>query len=196
MFTFDHVLAITNRHLCQGDFLEQIERLAAAHPRGIVLREKDLPESEYELLAAAVMEICAKHRTPCILHHFSEVAARLHCKNLHLPLPDLLAHSQAEKQVSLLGASVHSVEEALAAVEHGAAYLTAGHVFETDCKAGLAPRGLDFLRTVCKAVPIPVYALGGITPENAADCLAAGAAGVAIMSGAMGALDRWILSFE
>ncbi len=193
MFMFDRVLAITNRHLCQGDFLEQIERLAAAHPRGIVLREKDLPEADYEQLAAAVMEICARHGTPCILHHFEEVAARLHCENLHLPLPELLADPQAAQQAVLIGASVHSVEQAQAACQHGASYLTAGHVFETDCKAGLAPRGLDFLRAVCAAVPIPVYALGGITPENAADCLAAGAAGVAIMSGAMRSLDRWVL---
>lgn len=190
---FDRVLAITNRRLCPLDFLTQLERIAAAHPAGIVLREKELHKSDYKKLAEQAMEICAKHDTPCILHHFSDVAADLGCKNLHLPLPDLLASPQISHRVSMLGASVHSVQEAQTAYKNGATYLTAGHVFPTDCKAGLAPRGLDFLYEVCASVPIPVYALGGISPQNAPDCLQVGAVGVAIMSGAMRELDSWIL---
>ncbi len=190
---FDRVLAITNRRLCPIDFLTQLERIAAAHPAGIVLREKDLPESDYMQLAEQAMEICAKYGIPCILHHFSDIAIQLGCKNLHLPLPDLLTNPEITQQVAMVGASVHSVQEAQIACKNGAAYLTAGHVFPTDCKAGLAPRGLDFLREVCASVPIPVYALGGISPQNASDCLQAGAAGVAIMSGAMRALNDWVL---
>ena len=189
---FERVLAVTNRRLCQTDFLMQIEHIAAAHPAGIVLREKDLSETEYLTLAQSVMQICEKWDTPCILHHFLTVALELGCPNLHLPLPDLLAHPEIAKQVAVLGVSVHSAEEARAAYAHGATYLTAGHVFPTDCKPGLPPRGLPFLRAVCEAVPIPVYALGGISPENAPDCLAAGAAGVAVMSGVMRDLSAWI----
>lgn len=192
MSMFNTVLAVTNRHLCATDFLEQVEQIAAAHPAGIVLREKDLSEAEYRSLAQSVLKICRKWDTPCILHHFSEVAIELGCPNLHLPLPDLLACPNISKHVSMLGASVHSVEEARAAYAHGATYLTAGHVFPTDCKPGLPPRGLPFLREVCEAVPIPVYALGGVSPENAPDCLAAGAMGVAVMSGVMRKLSAWI----
>lgn len=191
MSMFDCVLAVTNRHLCETDFLMQIEQIAMAHPVGIVLREKDLPEDTYRSLAQSVLEICQKWDTPCILHHFSETALALGCPNLHLPLPDLLMQPDISKQVSMLGVSVHSAEEARTAYAHGATYLTAGHVFPTDCKPGLPPRGLPFLREVCEAVPIPVYALGGVSPQNAPDCLTAGAAGVAVMSGVMRRLSDW-----
>lgn len=81
--------------------------------------------------------------------------------------------------------SVHSVEQAVRAQQLGADFLIAGHIFPTDCKPGLPPRGLEFLGQVCRAVTIPVYAIGGITPENAPLAVKAGAAGVCIMSGAM-----------
>ena len=65
--------------------------------------------------------------------------------------------------------------------------MTAGHIFATDCKAGLPPRGTDFLKEVCSAVQIPVYAIGGIRPEEKQieKVLSCGAAGACIMSGMM-----------
>ncbi|MBS5144942.1 MAG: thiamine phosphate synthase [Butyricicoccus pullicaecorum] len=191
MSMFDHVLAVTNRHLCETDFLEQIERIAMAQPVGIVLREKDLSEAAYHSLAQSVLAICKQWNTPCILHHFSSAALALDCPNLHLPLPDLLTQPDIAKQFSQLGVSVHSAEEAQTAYAHGASYLTAGHIFPTDCKPDLPPRGLSFLHEVCAAVPIPVYALGGVRPQNVSDCLASGSAGVAVMSGVMCNLSDW-----
>ena len=67
----------------------------------------------------------------------------------------------------------------------GASYITAGHIFATDCKKGLPPRGLGFLKDICRRVDIPVYAIGGITEENMVSALEAGAEGVCIMSGLM-----------
>jgi thiamine-phosphate pyrophosphorylase len=90
----------------------------------------------------------------------------------------------------VIGASCHSVEEALEAQQLGCTYITAGHVFATDCKKGLPPRGLDFLRAVCAAVDIPVYAIGGINSENLQDVMKCGAAGGCIMSGLM--RGEWI----
>lgn len=84
-----------------------------------------------------------------------------------------------------IGTSVHSVEEAVRAEELGASYLFAGHIFETDCKKGLAPRGLSFLEEVCKAVSIPVYALGGINDETEPLVRKTKAAGACRMSGYM-----------
>ena len=83
---------------------------------------------------------------------------------------------------SSLGASVHAVDEAVRAVSLGASYLIAGNIYETGCKPGLAARGLSFLTEVCKAVPVPVYAIGGITPERLPEVLAAGAAGACMRS--------------
>ena len=91
------------------------------------------------------------------------------------------------KSFSQIGTSVHSVEDALEAQKLGATYITAGHIYATDCKKGLPPRGLDFLRDVCRAVDIPVYAIGGIKIDQAqfTDILNCGAAGGCIMSGMM-----------
>lgn len=191
MSMFDRVLAVTNRKLCQGDFLTQIERIATAHPAGLVLREKDLDESAYRVLAGDVLRICDAYRVPCMLHRFDAAARALGCPRIHLPLPYLLEHPQAAQGFETVGVSVHSVDEAKEAVRLGATYLTAGHVFLTDCKKGVPARGLDFLRAVCDAVSVPVYAIGGIIPQNAPDCLAAGASGVAVMSGVMNRLSDW-----
>lgn len=180
------VRCITNRHLSIQDYYSQIEEIARGGPDAVIVREKDLPEQEYGQLAARVMGICVQHDVPCILHAYARVAIRLGAKAIHLPLQALCSLSDKEKQhFSVLGASVHSVEEALQAQKAGATYLTAGHVFATDCKRGAPPRGIPFLREVCAMSDIPVYALGGIHAENAAACVQAGAAGVCIMSECM-----------
>ena len=67
----------------------------------------------------------------------------------------------------------------------GCTYITAGHVFETDCKKGLPGRGLEFLRNVCVAVDIPVYGIGGIDSDNIALVRNAGVSGVCLMSSLM-----------
>lgn len=180
------LLCVTNRTLCREDFLCRINQIAKAKPAGIILREKDLPEAEYRALAADVLSICAKHGTRCILHSHANVAEALYCDALHLPLHLLRALPDARKRnFTMLGASCHSTADALEAMALGCTYITAGHVFDTDCKKGLPGRGLDFLRQVCASVLLPVYAIGGINAENITAVRAAGAAGACVMSGTM-----------
>ena len=132
------------------------------------------------------MRSCAEHGVPCILHSFADIAAELGAEAIHLPLHVLRELSdETKRKFRIIGASCHSAEDALEAQRQGASYITAGHVFATDCKRGLPPRGLDFLREVCSAVDIPVYAIGGISAENYGSVLAAGAAGACVMSGLM-----------
>jgi len=85
----------------------------------------------------------------------------------------------------ILGCSVHSIETAREAEMLGAERLIFGHIFETNCKPGVEPRGLEALNQVCAAVSIPVIAIGGIKPASVGRVLASGAFGVAIMSGIM-----------
>ena len=184
------ILCITNRKLCREDFLTRIERIAACHPAGIILREKDMKPEDYKELAAAVMEICEQHGVKCILHSFTDAAISLHADAIHLPLHLLRELSQEQKtHFEVLGASCHSVEDALEAQALGCTYITAGHVFETDCKKGLPGRGLDFLRNVCAAVEIPVYGIGGIDSDNIALVRNAGASGACLMSSLMATED-------
>lgn len=190
IISMSNLICITNRSLCKGDFLGQIEKIAKAHPKAIVLREKDLTPDEYLELAKQVIEICVKHGTPCIMHSFTDVARTLGCHAIHLPLTILRTLTSEQKQFfSVIGASCHSVEDAKEAELLGCTYITSGHVFDTDCKKGLPGRGLDFLESVCKSVSIPVYAIGGIGKENYSAVKRAGASGACVMSGFMTRAD-------
>lgn len=180
------ILSVTDRKLCREEFLSRIERIAAVHPAGIILREKDLPEEEYRSLAEQVLEICRKQETPCILHGFYDTALELGCDRIHLPLSVLKDMEPGKrKRFRILGASCHSAEDAVLAEEMGCSYITAGHIFETDCKKGLPGRGLEFLEEVCRKVTVPVYAIGGITAADMGRIRQAGAAGACVMSGLM-----------
>ena len=185
---YERIIAVTNRHLCSGDFLAQVEKTAALGVGGIILREKDLSVGAYRELAVQVLKVCRAYGVRCILHKYADVAGELGCRRIHLPLPDLqkLYADEQKREVlrafSCLGASVHSVREAIEAQEAGCTYLTAGHIFQTECKKDFPPRGIDFLRNVCKTVSVPVYGIGGIHPDNMQSVLDAGAAGVCMMS--------------
>ena len=168
----------------------RVEKIAREHPAGIILREKDLGEEEYKELGKAVMEISGRYGTNVILHNYVKAAMELGVSAIHLPLPVLRGLSKGERrQFSILGASCHSAEDALEAERLGCTYITAGHIFETDCKKGLPGRGLAFLEQVCRSVSILVYAIGGIDETKINLVKQAGAAGACVMSGAMKCQD-------
>lgn len=180
------VICVTNRLLCQEDFLRRLDRIAAAHPRAVILREKDLSETEYRALAGDALEICARHGVDCILHQFAEAALDLNAAAIHLPLSHLRSlNAQQKARFSVIGASCHSLRDAQEAEKLGCSYITAGHVFDTECKQGTPGRGIDFLREICAEVKIPVYAIGGIAPEKMKNVRAAGAAGGCVMRALM-----------
>lgn len=180
------IICITNRKLCAEDFLLRIKKIAVAQPAAIILREKDLSVGEYTKIATCVVKICEKYGVRCILHSFPQAAIKLGVRSLHLPLNALENLSGEDKMnFTVLGASCHSSEDAVFAQKAGCTYITAGHIFETDCKKGVPARGLNFLRKVCDCVSIPVYAVGGISKDNYKSAIEAGAKGVCVMSGAM-----------
>lgn len=188
------VVAVTNRSLCRRPFLDQLEMACQTHPAFIILREKDLQEQEYEKLAAQVLELCHSYDVQCVLHTYPDAARALGCTSIHLPLPLLRKYAHTLDDFTQIGSSVHSVEDAMEAEKLGATYVTAGHVYVTDCKKGLAPRGLGFLSNVCQSVSIPVYAIGGIQLDadthkivwnQAEEIASCGARGGCIMSGMM-----------
>ena len=166
--------------------MKQLEKIAEVAPKYIILREKELDESGYRALAEQAMEICSDSGTRLVLHYYWKTALELGADSIHLPLHILRELSAEDRsRFNLIGASCHSAGDAMEAEKLGADYITAGHVFATDCKKGLPPRGLDFLREVCHSVDIPVYAIGGISPENFSQVIEAGASGGCVMSGFM-----------
>lgn len=189
-----NIVCVTNRKLVKAydengsflPFLEKIKEAAKKKPAFIILREKDLSPDDYKELAKKVFEICDGEKLSCVLHYFYREAIELGAKKIHLPLHILENMTEDEKKCfDVIGASTHSVEDARRAKELGASYITAGHVFATDCKKGLAPRGLQFLADVCDSVDIDVYAIGGISENNMKQCIGRGAKGVCMMSGFM-----------
>lgn len=185
---FNKIICVTDRKICTVPFLEQIEKVCALKPQALILREKDLSEAEYKEIAKQVLAICRQHGTVFVVHTFWHAALELGISNVHLPLALLKEMTEAErKKFSCIGTSVHSMEEARQAEALGAGCLIAGHIYSSSCKPGLAPRGLSFLRVVCDAVSVPVYAIGGIGLNAAqlGEVCACGAAGACVRSALM-----------
>ena len=177
--SMSELICVTNRKLCKDDFLLRIDRICRNSPKAVILREKDLSEAEYLVLADNVRAICQKHNVLFIAHTYETEA-----DGIHMPL-----NSFRKVEGVLNGTSVHSVEDAVKAESLGADYVIAGHVFETDCKKGLPGRGLDFVRDVSSNISIPIYAIGGIDAKRYESVVEAGAKGAAIMSGLMTCQD-------
>ncbi len=190
MCSYEHTIVITNRALVKGDFLEQLERVLRLRPHGLILREKDLSDAAYTALAKEVLALCRKEEVLCFLHSRISSAKELNCRNLHLSVPALDAMMPEERrrlreEFDRISVSCHSMEDMRFAVECGASQIVLGTIFETDCKKGLKGSGTGFVREICRACPVPVYAIGGITPERLPEVMEAGAAGGCMMSGFM-----------
>ena len=190
MCSYEHTIVITNRALVKGDFLEQLERVLRLRPHGLILREKDLSDAAYTALAKEVLALCRKEEVLCFLHSRISSAKELNCRNLHLSVPALDAMMPEEcrrlrEEFDRISVSCHSMEDMQFAVECGASQIVLGTIFETDCKKGLKGSGTGFVREICRACPVPVYAIGGITPERLPEVMEAGAAGGCMMSGFM-----------
>lgn len=175
------IICVTDRKSCKEDFLTRIEKIAAAKPDRIMFRDKESSDENYINTAFKLLDISKKNNVPCIMYRRMDIFG-----GIHMSMPMLRRISQKDTQcLEMIGASVHSVDEAVEAEQWGVDYVIAGHIFETSCKPDLSPRGLDFLREVCESVKIPVYAIGGINAENIGQIMQTGADGACIMSGFM-----------
>ena len=191
---------ISNRKLCKNENLEkQIEKIFSAYERKIILknfdivaltlREKDLNKNEYLKLIEKVYPICQKYKINLILHQNYDLNLddKYKIDGIHLSysiFKSLNQNIKAEliKKYKRIGVSVHSLDEAKEVESLGASYVVAGHIFETDCKKGLEPRGLKFIKDLSSALSIPIFAIGGIDEKNSQSVINSGAFGLCIMS--------------
>jgi thiamine-phosphate pyrophosphorylase len=170
---------VTDRH--QGDVLAHVERAVALGVEMIQVREKDLAASELLNLVCRVRDIAAGHaghtqmRTKVLVNGRLDIALIAGIDGVHLP-GDGLPAAQVRPHVRTLGVSCHSIEEAVQAERDSVDYIIYGPVFETPGKRAV---GIDALRRFAQSVKIPVLAIGGITSDNAAAAIEAGAAGIA-----------------
>jgi thiamine-phosphate pyrophosphorylase len=186
---------ITDRRQFPGDGHEQEQRLlakiaecAAAGVEYIQLREKDLECRALEELTLKTMAALGDSHTQLLINSRTDVALACGAHGVHLPANDLSASevraifARAGKREPVIGVSTHSAAEVASAEAHGASFAVFGPVFEKRGSANL--EGLEQLRQICHRTeaaqpPMPVWALGGVTLENARQCAAVGAAGIA-----------------
>ncbi len=175
-------------HEQEGRLLAKIVECAAAGVEYIQLREKDLHTRALEELALKAMAALGGSATKLLINSRTDVALACGAQGVHLPAHDLAASevrsifARADRSEPVIGVSAHSSSEVALAEAHGASFAVFGPVF---AKNGSANReGLEQLRRICHRTeaaqpPMPVWALGGITLENAQQCVTAGAAGIA-----------------
>ena len=175
------LFVITSSKSCKEDFLTRIKRIASANPDRIILREKHLSQDDLLKLAIKCKEICDKYSVAFSVNSNIEVARTVNA-DIHLPYKLFVENNENIKDFSTIGVSVHSISEAETAEMLGASYLIAGHIFATDCKKGLKPRGIEYLSDISEAVKIPVLGIGGISLERLSSVLQTGAAGACVMS--------------
>ena len=194
---------ISNRKLCENENLEkQIEKIFSAYQRKIILenfeivaltlREKDLYKNEYLKLVEKIYPICQKYRIDLILHQNYDLRLdnKYNIKGLHLSYNTFKSlnkniRKELIKKYKKIGVSIHSIDEAKEVEMLGATYIVAGHIFKTDCKKDLEPRGLEFIQELSSALIIPIFVIGGINQENSHLVINNGAFGVCMMSSLM-----------
>ena len=194
---------ITNRKLCENENLErQIEKIFSAYEKKIILkkfeivtltlREKDLDKNEYLNLVEKIYPICKKYGIDLILHQNYDLNLdeKYNIEGIHLSYEIFKSlnkniREKLIKKYKRIGVSIHSLEEAKDVENLGATYVVAGHIFETDCKKGLEPRGLNFIKELSSILTIPIFAIGGINQKNYDLVINSGAFGVCMMSSLM-----------
>jgi len=149
-------------------------------------RLKNAPRVDVVERGRATRSLCARHGVTFVVNDDIEAALMLGADGVHLGRTDEGAE-RAREHGLLLGLSATSLEEARAA-DGEADYIGVGPIWETPSKADADPAiGLDGLREICEATTIPVVAIGGIDATNAAECIRAGAVGVAVVRAALDA---------
>ncbi|WP_339068007.1 thiamine phosphate synthase [Fusobacterium animalis] len=194
---------ISNRKLCENENLEkQIEKIFSAYQRKIILenfeivsltlREKDLNKNKYLKLVEKIYPICQKYRIDLILHQNYDLRLdnKYNVEGLHLSYNTFKSlnkniREELIKKYKKIGVSIHSIDEAKEVENLGATYIVAGHIFKTDCKKDLEPRGLKFIQELSLILTIPIFAIGGINQENSHLVINSGAFGVCMMSSLM-----------
>jgi thiamine-phosphate pyrophosphorylase len=162
---------------------ESIEVAARVARQGVDLVQIRAKELSGRALTELVRSAVAVAGSKVLVNTRTDVALACHAGGVHLPAGSIAPSTirRITPPGFLIGVSCHTIEELQAAEREGADFAVFGPVFPSPTKA-LTPIGIDAFRTATSNVRLPVYALGGVTADNAALCIAAGAAGVAGIS--------------
>lgn len=177
--------AITDRHWLNGETLKsQVEKALKGGATMIQIREKDLDEKAFLSEAEELLALCRSYGVPFIVNDNVELAVKIGADGVHVGQSDMNARDVRALigNDKILGVSTQTVEQALFAQKCGADYLGVGAVFPTGSKDDAEVLDRKTLMDICKAVSIPVVAIGGITKDNVRELKGTGIAGISVIS--------------
>lgn len=177
--------AVTDRHWLNGRTLySQVEEALKGGATFIQLREKELDEEHFLEEAKEIKELCRRYQDPFVINDNVEIALAVDADGVHVGQSDMEAGDVRAKlgPDKIIGVSAQTVEQAVMAEQNGADYLGVGAVFPTGSKADALEVSHDTLKAICKAVKIPVIAIGGISKENILELSGSGICGIAVIS--------------
>lgn len=184
--------AITDRaFIGKKTLLEQIEKALSSGVTLLQLREKNLSKEEFLEEALAVRRLTRHYGVPLIINDNLEVALECNADGIHVGQEDMSAKEvrQLLGPDRILGVTAKTPEQAVRAWKAGADYLGCGAVFSSPTKKNASPITREQLSAICRSVPIPVTAIGGITVENVSLLEGCGIAGISVISGIFGQKD-------
>lgn len=176
---------ITNRSLCSRErYLEVVLEASRCGVGNVIIREKDLPDDELESLYIDIKKSLGSTDTNFIINSNLNLFEKLDFEGLHLPFIKFLEllksgynFNKIIDNKKILGLSLHSLDEIkklnqiLDKTKLNIGYVTLSHIFETDCKKGLEPKGLRLLKDSRKITDLKIVALGGILPTNVGEVM-------------------------
>ena len=185
------LLVVTDRHQARLPLADVVQAALAAGCRWVSMREKDLSEDDQIALASTLLPIARRHGARLTVHGDAALAKACGGDGVHLSAgTDAAAARKALGREKLVGVSLHTVTEAEAIDPAVVDYAIAGPAFETASKPGYGPEiGRKGLAEIARATPVPVLAIGGLNATRAAEVLAAGPVGIAVMGSIMRALE-------
>lgn len=184
--------AVTDRSwLGEQTLYEQVEEALKGGATFIQLREKELDEENFLKEAIEIKELCRRYHVPFVINDNVKIVHKMDADGVHVGQSDMEAGDVRALlgDEKILGVSAQTVEQAILAEQRGADYLGVGAVFPTGSKADAKDVSLETLKNICKAVDIPVIAIGGIGKENVSQLRGSGICGIAVISAIFGAKD-------
>lgn len=177
--------AVTDRHWTgEKTLYQQTEEAILGGTTLVQIREKELNDADFEKEALELQSLCKKYKVPFIVNDNVALAKKINADGVHVGQEDMNAF-EVRKLLGpdkILGVSAQTVEEAIHAEKQGADYLGVGAVFPTGTKSDAIDVSFSTLQAICKAVKIPVVAIGGITKDNLCQLKGSGIAGISVIS--------------
>lgn len=184
--------AVTDRAwVKEKTLIEQVEDALKGGVTCVQLREKKLDAESFLKEAIEIKKLCQHYHVPFIVNDNVDIAIKCHADGIHIGQKDMeiKAVRKLVGEDMMIGVSVQTVEQAMIAQNAGADYLGVGAVFNTSTKLDANDVSKDVLKDICKAVSIPVVAIGGINKSNILELSGIGIDGVALVSAIFAAKD-------